>query len=70
MRAVVLWRGSSGCGVALFGNGAAEVWESWREGWNAEANLPGDDGEYPEQLAELAESLLAKVPTALTIAKR
>lgn len=50
------------CNAELFANGGAEMWESWREGWEAEANLPGDEGEYPEQLAELAERLLASPP--------
>jgi hypothetical protein len=37
-----------------------ESLEKWFEVWTVEANQPGDDGEYPEQLAELAEKLLSQ----------
>eukprot|EP01044_Picomonas_judraskeda_P001900 COSAG03_NODE_123_length_12291_cov_19.979413_2_plen_63_part_00 len=50
----------SGCTTAIFNHGTTESLEKWFEGWTAEANKPGDDGEYPEQLAELAEKLLAQ----------
>lgn len=50
----------SGCGGATFSRGMTDSLQQWFEGWTAEANQPGEDGEYPEQLAELAEALLAQ----------
>jgi hypothetical protein len=51
---------SPSCDEALFGNGRAAIWARWHAQWDAEAQLPGDDGAYQEGLAELAESLLKR----------
>ena len=50
------------CSAAIFADGGAEAWRGWLASWEALANQPGEEGEYPEQLAEIAERLLSQAP--------
>lgn len=40
------------------------TWRAWHQAWEHEAQLPGDEGAYPEQLAELAEKLVRQLGDA------
>ena len=63
MKAMIALRESSrtaACDSAIAAR--ATTWTEWRNAWDALAQLPGDDGEYPEQLAEIADKLLEGDP--------
>ena len=63
MKAMIALRASSktaACDSAIAAR--ATTWTEWRNAWDALAQLPGDDGEYPEQLAEIADKLLEGDP--------
>lgn len=50
---------SSQCDKSLASR--TSVWQAWHEAWDQEAQLPGDEGGYPEQLAELVEKLMKQL---------
>eukprot|EP01048_Picozoa_sp_COSAG05_P006922 COSAG05_NODE_469_length_9505_cov_14.573676_4_plen_276_part_00 len=53
---------SAECTSAFFAEDRAAVWQAWHATWEKEAQQPGEDGEYPEQLAELMTQLMKLHP--------